>query len=613
MAETPAGNSYQPLARKYRPMEFAELVGQESVATALANAISIGREPHGVIFSGVRGIGKTTTARLYAKALNCDKGPTPQPCGKCESCRAITIGNHEDVLEIDGASNTGVDDVRALRETVSYVPQRSKFKIYIIDEVHMLSQSAFNALLKTLEEPPRHVVFVFATTELHRIPATIVGRCQVFNLRKLTTRDIAGQLEKVLTAERIPFEVKALQVVAREGHGSMRDALTLLDQVIALGGGSVHLSTLKNLIVTVSSTHYFDMLDALISRNGELFVKLVEFVDLQGVQFTALVEELAMFARHAFVIRDIGPAALDLDYLQLDDEEKQRLSAIGKKAAPFDLNRIFRTLIKCRNDMDGSAMDRFIFENYGLEWCLDPGLPDFQRLLSGGVQTEAPSTLNKEMSETMSTGQPAAVATGPVARGSLLGAFNEMMAAESKGSRAGASASPPPPTPTPTPTPAPTPASVSQAKNPVAFPPTWPDLVEAWKRLKPLQARKLEEAHPVVYSEATISLTVPFQSLAASSLLNRDEQNRLRDVFRELFGFDGVLEISALAQRDHTDTSPLPHTVPESILQERARKVAGEREQVVESVKSSPMTKEALAILGGKVEDVRITDTSIAP
>ena len=189
-----SSNSYIPLARKYRPATFSELAGQDATATALANAIRLGREPHAVIFSGVRGIGKTTSARLYAKALNCDTALSPEPCNHCESCLAITAGNHEDVMEIDGASNTSVDDVRALRETVSYVPQRSRFKVYIIDEVHMLSQSAFNALLKTLEEPPAHVVFIFATTELQKIPQTIMSRCQLFHLQRMGLNTIRERI-----------------------------------------------------------------------------------------------------------------------------------------------------------------------------------------------------------------------------------------------------------------------------------------------------------------------------------------------------------------------------------------------------------------------------------
>ena len=656
MAETPARNSYQPLARKYRPMEFSELVGQDSVATALANAIRIGREPHGVIFSGVRGIGKTTIARLYAKALNCEKGPTPEPCGKCGSCTAITLGTHEDVLEIDGASNTGVDDVRALRETVGYVPMRSKFKVYIIDEVHMLSQSAFNALLKTLEEPPRHVVFVFATTEVHRIPATIVGRCQVFNLRKMNIRDITTRLEKVLTLEKISFEIKALQVIAREGHGSMRDALTLLDQVIALGGGRVTTAVLKDLVVSVSSTVYLEMLEALITKDGSRFIKLVDTVDNLGVQFAGVVEELAQIARHAFIIRDVGTTALNLEYLHLDDEELSRLAGLGQLASPFDLNRIFRTLVKSRSDMDGSAMDRFVFENYGLEWCLDPGLPDFDSVQEGAKKSFSSAPQASFSSQSGSTVTPDSAppsikahdvdevaSRAPVAKGSLLGAFNEMMAAETKNKRAGATAASGAVSVTTEfkketadiirPMEKAEPPVLKSGATAAQFPASWRELVDIWKRLKPLQARKLEEAHPLEYSAKKILIAIPSHSLAASSLLHREEQTKIREIFLELFGFDGVLEISTLVTPVKEDEAahfvknelslstetPEPElklqassVIPDSILQERAREVANERERVIESAKTSPMTKEALAILGGKVEDVRITDSTIS-
>lgn len=576
--------SYQPLARKYRPAKFSQLVGQDSVAAALANAIKIGREPHGVIFAGVRGIGKTTTARLYAKALNCEQGPTSDPCGTCASCLAITIGSHEDVLEIDGASNTGVDDVRALRETVGYVPQRSKFKVYIIDEVHMLSQSAFNALLKTLEEPPRHVVFVFATTELHRIPATIAGRCQVFHLRKLTLRDITERMALILRDERIEFDQKALQIIAREGHGSMRDALTLLDQVIALGGGRVSEAVVASMVMRVSNSLYIDMLAALVERSGRKFIDLVAQADNQGADFQSVAEELAQMARHAFVIRDLGAEALNIAMLDLDDAEKSRLVAVGKSAQPFDLNRIFRTFARCRQDMDGSVLDRFVFENFGLEWCFDPGLAAYvapgndqrvvgsQSLQAATVSTNSPTT---PQANATPTSQPAtAEKAARLAPGSLIGAFKEMMAA---------------------------PATPVAAVSPVSrLPESWRGLVEAWKQHKPLQARKLEEVHPLAYGPDRIAIAVPPNSMAAKVLLNSEEQKKLCEVFRELFDFQGLLEVSQQIE-----------TAPESILQERAREIAGARAKLVEDVKASTMTRDALAIFGGKVEGIRITEPEL--
>src|SRR5205814_1821668 len=230
--------SYLVLARKYRPQRFDELVGQEHVARTLTNAIALGRVHHAYLFTGARGVGKTSAARILAKALCCVQGPTATPCGVCDFCREIASGQSVDVLEIDGASNTGVDDVRQLREGVRYLPSKGKRKVYIIDEVHMLSPSAFNALLKTLEEPPPHVVFIFATTEVHKIPVTILSRTQRFDFKLISTARLTEHLAGVLKAEKIDADEDAVRVIARQAAGSVRDGLSLLDQVIAYVGDS---------------------------------------------------------------------------------------------------------------------------------------------------------------------------------------------------------------------------------------------------------------------------------------------------------------------------------------------------------------------------------------
>src|SRR3569623_2007106 len=228
--------SYLVLARKYRPQRFTELGGQEHVARTLTNAIAQNRVHHAFLFTGARGGGKTSAARILAKALSCVKGPTAEPCGVCESCVEIAAGNSVDVVEIDGASNTGVDDARTLREGVRYLPAKGRLKIYIIDEVHMLSTSAFNALLKTLEEPPAHVVFIFATTEAHKIPTTILSRTQRYDFKLIPTAQLVAHLEGILKAEEIPFQPDGLRLLARQAAGSVRDGLSLLDQVIAYVG-----------------------------------------------------------------------------------------------------------------------------------------------------------------------------------------------------------------------------------------------------------------------------------------------------------------------------------------------------------------------------------------
>ena len=564
--------TYQPLATKYRPSRFSELVGQESTSKALANAIKMGREAHAVIFTGVRGVGKTTVARLYAKSLNCENlSDASEPCNQCESCRAITLGYHEDVMEIDGASNTGVADVRALQETIEYVPQRSKFKVYIIDEVHMLSQAAFNALLKTLEEPPSHIVFVFATTELHKVPQTILSRCQSFYLKKLPTALIIKRLVDIFTKEGVKFDDKAVAVIAREGHGSMRDALTLADQAIALGQGNVTTDVLSNMISNLSSSPYLELLLALAERNFERVASSIAELDQGGVEFIKLVEEVAGFSRHAFIVQGIGINAIDTALLGLDDLEISKLETIAKTAKSFDLNRIFRTLMKCREELDGSALDRFIVENYLFEWCFDPGLPSVEDLLGGTALPvkKEPGAVHGEKSA--SADQTPRMNTG---------SMREMLAEMRQKQQVSSPEKKSEPQLTPTPVSASLKSEVhlpkKQAENPEQaprrmqgatsgtakdaaeivqqskpietsnseknrFPPTWRQLIDTWKREKPLQARKLEEVHPLSYSPEKIMLAVPEEGLAGRQLLQKDEQVKITALFRELFDFKGVL------------------------------------------------------------------------
>ncbi|MBM4250727.1 MAG: DNA polymerase III subunit gamma/tau [Deltaproteobacteria bacterium] len=588
--------SYQPLARKYRPKSFAELVGQESVARALANAIAMEREPHGVIFTGVRGVGKTTVARLYAKALNCSQRLQTEhgiePCNTCESCVAIARGNHEDVLEIDGASNTGVNDVRALQETVVYLPQRSAFKVYIIDEVHMLSQAAFNALLKTLEEPPSHVVFVFATTEMHKVPQTIVSRCQAFHLAKLATPRIVARLRQIVECEGISAEERALAVIAREGHGSLRDALTLLDQAIALGAGSVGLEALRGVVVNLSSSPYLNLLTALVQRDAKTALALIDQMDQEGATFLSVVEETAHLARHAFVRQGLGQNAADIAQLGLDDAELAKLESIVVAAAPLDLNRIFRTLVKCRDDLDGSSMDRFIFENYVCEWCFDPGLPELAALLTQTAAATETTTGTAVVNTAATPRQaaPAAVVTPPAAASINAVQSSQLPAGETTlaVSRPGV-------------------PGAASAPRPREFPSSWRQLVDAWKQEKPLQARKLEEVHPLEYSAARIVLAVSDQSYASRSLLQRDEQQKIRDQFRELFSFNGMLVIEAKGA-EATSAAALPAT----ILHERGIEAEGRRAKLVEDAKQAPFTRDLLTVLGGQLEDVRIADSDRA-
>src|SRR6478736_1495973 len=268
------GQEYTVVARRYRPQQFADLIGQEPVAKALTNAIQTGRVAHAYLFTGVRGVGKTSAARILAKCLNCVKGPTPAPCGQCDSCRAIAEGQDVDVQEIDGASNNGVDEIRELRNSVATRPQRSRYKIYIIDEVHMLSKSAFNALLKTLEEPPPHVKFIFATTEVQKIPLTILSRCQRFDFAGINTTRILEQLKEIVAREGVKADDDALRIIARRAAGSMRDAQSLLEQLLSFGD-KLTVDVVHSILGTAADERVVEIATAILSKDPKRALELV--------------------------------------------------------------------------------------------------------------------------------------------------------------------------------------------------------------------------------------------------------------------------------------------------------------------------------------------------
>ena len=327
---------YLVLARKYRPQTFGEMSGQEHVVRTLSNALARGRLAHAFLFTGPRGVGKTTAARLVAKAVNCEKGPTANPCGTCVACVEITEGRSVDVIEIDAASNNGVDNVRDIVEGVKYRPARDKYKVFVVDEVHMLSTGAFNALLKTLEEPPPHVIFVLATTDVHKVPETIVSRCQRFDFRRLDLRQIVDQLGKVAAAEGMKLSGAALALVARAAEGGMRDALSLLDRVRAACGDEPGDDAVAEALGVVDAAAVARMATALVRRDGAALLAEVAALYDRGLEMRRAAEELVRFLRDATVARVAPGVPLDLP-----EAERRDVEALAAEADPAQLSRLF--------------------------------------------------------------------------------------------------------------------------------------------------------------------------------------------------------------------------------------------------------------------------------
>ncbi|EAA0893865.1 DNA polymerase III subunit gamma/tau [Salmonella enterica] len=338
--------SYQVLARKWRPQTFADVVGQEHVLTALANGLSLGRIHHAYLFSGTRGVGKTSIARLLAKGLNCETGITATPCGVCDNCREIEQGRFVDLIEIDAASRTKVEDTRDLLDNVQYAPARGRFKVYLIDEVHMLSRHSFNALLKTLEEPPAHVKFLLATTDPQKLPVTILSRCLQFHLKALDVEQIRHQLEHILNEEHIAHEPRALQLLSRAADGSLRDALSLTDQAIASGDGQVSTQAVSAMLGTLDDDQALSLVEAVIDANGERVMSLINEAAARGIEWEALlVEMLSLLHRIAMV--QLSPAALGSDMAAIE----QRMRELARTVPPGDLQLYYQTLLIGRKEL----------------------------------------------------------------------------------------------------------------------------------------------------------------------------------------------------------------------------------------------------------------------
>jgi DNA polymerase III subunit gamma/tau len=405
--------SYQVLARKWRPQRFDDVVGQQAVTRTLRNAITSGRIAQAFVFAGQRGSGKTTTARILARALNCVKGPTADPCGVCDACLEIAQGRDIDVLEIDAASHTGIDTIReVIIDNLAFAPVRDRYKVFIIDEVHQLSGSSFNALLKSIEEPPPHVVFMMATTELHKIPDTILSRAQVFEFRTIPTALITAQLQKIVNAESFQAEDAALSLIARAAEGSMRDAQSALDQVIAFAGNTIAVEDVSTVLGLVGRDLLFDLVEAVVAEDAPAAFALADRAVSSGHDLRLIVRELTRVVRDLMIV-SVDPSRVGDG--ELAEGERERLTQLASRFSREDLMRAFDLLTNAEQEIRTASHPRYQFEMLLLKWMHTRKLVPLTELLAGGgSKPQIPNPKPQIPNRSAATAPPVTRATAPV-------------------------------------------------------------------------------------------------------------------------------------------------------------------------------------------------------
>lgn len=389
--------SYQVIARKYRPQSFDQMIGQNHITQTINNALKYDRLPHALLFTGLRGTGKTSSARILAKILRCLNPKDFAPCNECQSCLEIAGGRAMDVIEIDGASNNGVDAIRDLRDNVMFAPSYGKYKIFIIDEVHMLSTSAFNALLKTLEEPPQHVIFILATTEVHKIPQTILSRCQRFDFRRISLKQVAEYLKKICTLENIKSDDAALWLIAKQGDGSMRDSLSLLDQVISFTNSNLTELEVSQVLGLTERSLVFAVFDCLTQRKPAELVSSLEKISFAGQNPSLFLEDLLKLIRHSLLLKT-DPKATDL--IDLPQDEIALLTQKVQNFTDADLHMLFDMGLKAAQDLYRASDVQIVFEVALLRMSQAPQIADLQTLLAQSRSSSPPQSLANRSEQT---------------------------------------------------------------------------------------------------------------------------------------------------------------------------------------------------------------------
>jgi len=552
--------SYLVLARKWRPQSFDDLVGQEHVSQTLGNAIRTGRVHHAFLFTGARGVGKTSAARIFAKALNCERGLSPTPCNECPSCLEITAGQGGDVFEIDGASNTGVDDVRELRENIRYLPSRSRYKIFIIDEVHMLSINAFNALLKTLEEPPEHAKFIFATTEPHKIPITILSRCQRFDFRKISLPRVAARLRQIVDVEGITISDRSLGLVARRGEGSMRDALSTLDQVIAFCGEAVSDEDVQGLLGMVDRRLLLDTVEGILQRDCRRLLEAVRRVDNLGHSFRQFCQELVEVNRSLILCKVLDEPG---ELLEATADELRELQGLAAPATLEDLQRILTILLRAEVELASSSYPRLALEMALVRLAQLPPARDVASLLRKF----------EELERRLGDGGVSLPASPPPSR--------------------------PPRPPSPAAGEGAPPKKAEAPASPVAGGRGWQGLVDHVKGRRPLLASLLERGSLITLQLPLLEIGFPAGSFLLDQVREPETSGTLQELAAGYFGEPVSIRISPLEGLQQA---------PPSLLEERRAEESDRKKRLREDALAHPMVKAALALFGGEVKAVRAID-----
>ncbi|MEW5849514.1 MAG: DNA polymerase III subunit gamma/tau [Myxococcota bacterium] len=606
--------TYVVLARKWRPQNFEDVIGQQHVVQTLHNAIASGRVAHAFLFTGARGVGKTTAARLLAKALCCQEGgPRPEPCNQCAACQEITAGNSVDVLEIDGASNTGVDDVRELRESARYLPQRLRLKIFIIDEVHMLSVSAFNALLKLLEEPPPHLKFIFATTEPHKIPITILSRCQRYDFKRIPNVVMAQRLHGICKEEGIEVAPDALDVICRAAEGGMRDALSLLDQVISFvgQGQTITAQACVESLGIIDRRTVVALTEALLARDSQRALSLVREASNRGFDLKELGQNLLAELRNLTVAQVApDPAALvDLPAVEVD-----ALVARAKGVTAEELHRLFNTFVQRLETLSKSSEPLLGMEMSVMALCLTPPAASLQQVADLVARLEAAAG-GAPIAPLPASGNGAPT-TGKAGAGTTMASAAGAVTVETPKPTA-----PPPPAPTTTPAstttaappttpaptttqapttkpveaaPAPAPAPTVKVSVPAGVDPKWVKILERLQGERPALVSFLDMAR-VKIDDTRVSIHC-MQNFYLEALREAANEKALGEAVRAVLGANAAVEVRGPSDAPVDGTS-----VAEMREKERQEREAWRLQQV----KENPAVKLAVEIFGGKIREVR--------